>query len=456
MRNALLAVALALLVALAGCGGLGGDQDSPTATDAPATTEASESPTETTNAETTEQPRAETERSPTEQPRTGTPTAEPPTETETPESSPTETPEQTPAETETPEPTPTETPTPEPTPTATPTPTETPESSPAPEDPPSDGETDGTLEVHTINVGQGDAALVVGPTGETMLIDSGDWRNDGEEVIAYLEKHDVDRIDYLVTTHPDADHIGGHAAVIDHYETEKDGVGQVWDPGVTSTSQTYDRYLDAVERHDVDLIRAQEGDTIPLEGTDVKLYNPAADSELDDSNDDSIVLRVERGESSFLFTADAERTAESRMVGEYGSELDSDVYLGGHHGSATSSSGEFLDVVDPRAAMLSSAYDSQYGHPSEETLERLAERSIPTYWTGVHGTTVFESDGDAITVRTQADATTDPLELKDEPEATMAPTAATERRTSFDAASGERNAIDAPSTSALGPQWSVA
>ncbi|WP_101296494.1 ComEC/Rec2 family competence protein [Halegenticoccus soli] len=346
-----------------------------------------------------------------------------------------------------------ETPTPEPqspTHTSTNTPVE------STDRPPSRGEADGALEVHAINVGQADATLIVGPTGETMLIDSGDWRNDGRDVIAYLETYGVERIDYLVTTHPDADHIGGHEAVIDYYEEQKGGVGQIWDPGVTSTSNAYERYLDAVERHDVDLIRARAGDEIPFEGASVRVYNPPADSELDEANANSIVLRVTFGESSFLFTGDAEQEAEERMVDGYGAELRSDVYLGGHHGSETSSSERFLDAVEPKVAVISSAYDSQYGHPSEQTLDRLAERSIATYWTAVHGTTVFVSDGDTITVRTQADATTNPLELRSEPEVTMEPTADTEERTTFEADSTDQNALTAFPLLAVDAQAGVA
>jgi competence protein ComEC len=275
---------------------------------------------------------------------------------------------------------------------------------------------EGELEVHAIDVGQADATLIVGPEG-TMLIDSGDWRDDGEDVIEYLENQGVERIDYLVTTHAHADHIGGHAAVIEHYETDRDGVGQVWDPGVAHTSATYEDYLDAVEEHDVDLIEAREGDEIPFDGGEARLFNPPAGSDSDDLHYTSTTVHVEHGDRAFLFTGDAEDDAEDRMTAEYGDELSADVYHAGHHGSSTSSTDAFLDRVEPEATVVSSAYDSQYGHPHDEVLDRFDERDIDTYWTGVHGTTVFVSDGETVAIHTQVDATTDPTELYDEPEA---------------------------------------
>ncbi len=273
----------------------------------------------------------------------------------------------------------------------------------------------GTLEIHAIDVGQADATLLVGPE-ETMLIDSGDWRDDGDRVIDYLDEQGVDRIDYLVSTHAHADHIGGHAAVIEHYETERDGVGQVWDPGVAHTSQTYENYLDAVDEHGVDLIEAQAGDEIAL-ADGATVLNPPADRESDDLHDNSLALRVSHGESSFLATGDAEEGAEQRMVEEYGDELASDVYHAGHHGSSTSSTPAFLDRVDPELALISSAYDSQYGHPHDEVLESFAERGIETYWTAVHGSVVLESDGEEFTIESGTDATTDPAGIEDEPPA---------------------------------------
>ena len=284
----------------------------------------------------------------------------------------------------------------------------------------------GTLEVHVIDVGQADATLLR-TDEETMLIDSGDWRDDGETVLEYLDARGVDRIDHLVSTHGHADHVGGHEAIIDHYETEREGVGAVYDSGVTHTSRTYERYLDAVERHDVTLFEVRSGDEIPFDGSAATVLSPSAPVG-DDLHDNGVSVSVAVGETSFLFTGDAEREAESRLVEAHGDRLDVDVYQAGHHGSNTSSGPAFLDAVDPAVAVVSSGYDSQFGHPHDEPLERFAERDIRTVWTGVHGSIVFESDGERIVVRTQVEATTDPLELKAAPEASAAPADPTAER----------------------------
>ncbi len=106
---------------------------------------------------------------------------------------------------------------------------------------------EGTVEVHFINVGQSVSTLVVGPTGETMLVDTGHFTDDGEYVLQYLQAHGIERLDHLVVSHNDADHIGGNAAIIDYYETEADGIGAIYDPGIAASTQTYSEYLDAVE-----------------------------------------------------------------------------------------------------------------------------------------------------------------------------------------------------------------
>ncbi|WP_144797028.1 lamin tail domain-containing protein [Halorubrum depositum] len=272
----------------------------------------------------------------------------------------------------------------------------------------------GSLEVHYINVGQSVSTLVVGPDGETMLVDTGHYNDDGEHVLDYLRRHDVERIDRLVTSHNDADHIGGNAAIIDYYETEADGIGAVYDPGIAASTRTYGEYLDAVEEHDVTLYETREGDAIPFGEVTVDVLGPPEPYlENEARNENSVVLKLTHGETSFVLSGDAEDDQEAYLVDAYGEELRATVLKAGHHGSSSSSSGAFVDAVDPRVAVVSSAYGSQYGHPHEEVLERFADRSIPTYWTATHGDVVFVSDGANVSVRTQRDAPTDPLSLRD-------------------------------------------
>jgi competence protein ComEC len=309
--------------------------------------------------------------------------------------------------------------------------TDTPAGAPSPTASPTSTPTDGTLEVHFINVDQSVATLVMGPTGETMLIDSGDFQDDGEFVLQYLQRHDIERIDYFVTSHNDADHIGGHAAIIDYYETEADGIGAIYDPGIAASTNTYGEYLDAVEQHGVTLYETREGDAIPFEEVDVQVMGPPEPYlESEARNENSIVLKLLHGQTSFLFTGDAENDQEEYLVEEYGSQLGATVLKAGHHGSRSSTSDQLLDAVQPKTVIISSAYDSRYDHPHEETLQRLAGRSIPTYWTATHGDIVLVSDGVQVTVQTQRDAPIDAASLRDGEPVEPGTTGAVERRPS--------------------------
>jgi competence protein ComEC len=272
----------------------------------------------------------------------------------------------------------------------------------------------GTLQVHFINVGQSVSTLVVGPTGETMLIDTGHYQDDGEYVLQYLQSHNIDRIDYMVVSHNDADHIGGNAAIIDYYETQAQGIGAIYDPGIAASTQTYGEYLDAVEEHGVTLYQTRAADSIPFEGVEVDVLGPPEPYlENEARNENSIVLKLTHGQTSFLLTGDAEDDQEAQLVDRYGDQLQATVMKAGHHGSASSTSGQLLDAVDPETVIISSAYDSRYGHPDPTVLERLADRSIPAYWTATHGDIVLVSNGEAISVRTQQSAPKTPLELRD-------------------------------------------
>lgn len=271
---------------------------------------------------------------------------------------------------------------------------------------------DGELRIHHIDVGQADSALIITPDGETVLIDTGDWRQDGSGVIEYLDARDVDRIDHLIATHGHADHIGGHAAIIDEFETNRDGIGAVYDSGVPHTSQTYENYLDAVAEHDVDLFVVEDGDELPIEDDTLSglVVNPPS-AEGDDLHEHSVAIVFEFGEVRYLTTGDAERGAEERMLDVWADELDADIYQAGHHGSSTSSSPAFVDAISPEVAIISSDLDSQYGHPHDEILESFADRGIETYWTGVHGDIVITSDGSSFDVKTAESSSNDPEAL---------------------------------------------
>ncbi|MCG1005957.1 lamin tail domain-containing protein [Halorubrum lacusprofundi] len=272
----------------------------------------------------------------------------------------------------------------------------------------------GSLEVHYINVGQSVSTLVIEPDGETMLVDTGHYNDDGKYVLEYLRRHDITRIDHLVSSHNDADHIGGNAAIIDYYETEAGGIGAVYDPGLAASTLTYGEYLDAVEAHEVTLYETREGDSVSFGKTTVDVLGPPEPYlENEARNENSIVLKLTHGETSFMLSGDAEDDQEAYLVDTYGARLQSTVLKAGHHGSSSSSSGAFLDAVGPRVAVISSAYDSQYGHPHEEVLQRFTDRSVSTYWTATHGDIVFVSDGTNISVRTQRDAPTEPQSLRD-------------------------------------------
>ena len=272
----------------------------------------------------------------------------------------------------------------------------------------------GTLSVYVLDVGQGTSTLVVGPTNETMLVDSGDWKDDGEVVIAHLQRLGIDRVDYLITSHADADHIGGHAAVIEYLETQGEGVGAVYDPGLASSTQTYREYLDAVETHNVTLYETRANDTIPFENVSVRVLAPP-DGYLagSDRNENSLVLQLGYGNASFLLPGDAETASEEYLLDRYNSSLNSTVLIPAHHGSNSSTGEAFLATVSPRVAVISSGYDSQYGHPHLEVLERLDAHAVQTYWTASHGTVRLQANGTAITVATQQAAPTAPLALRD-------------------------------------------
>lgn len=249
----------------------------------------------------------------------------------------------------------------------------------------------GNLQVHFIDVGQGDSIFIELPNGETALIDGGP-RSSEEMVLNYLSKQGVEKIDYLVATHPHEDHIGGLIGVVENYD-----IGKIYMPDVVHTTKTFENLLLAIQNKGYKISKAEAGDRIlDKEGLSIHILAPEINVSVDNLNNYSIVLRLDYGKNSFLFTGDAESQSEETMINK-GYGLKSDVLKVGHHGSSTSTTDEFLNKVEPKYAVISCGKDNRYGHPHEEIIAKLTNKNIKIYRTDMDGNIIATSDGEKIT-----------------------------------------------------------
>ncbi|OPJ55587.1 ComEC family competence protein [Alkalithermobacter paradoxus] len=245
------------------------------------------------------------------------------------------------------------------------------------------------LSVHFIDVGQGDSTLIITPDNKTMLIDAGD-NNSGKTVHDYLKKHNINKIDVLIGTHPDADHIGGLDYIIHNFE-----IGDFYMPRKSHTTKTFKDVLVAAKNKGLKIKEGKYGVNFNLGDYVIcKMLNPV-NVYGDNNNLWSIVVKLEYDQKSFMFTGDAEYPNEIDMINS-GSNLKSNILKLGHHGSSSSTSEDFLRAVSPHIAVVSCKYKNQYGHPHKEVLDILKNCNIPLYRTDEQGTIVFFSDGKKI------------------------------------------------------------
>ena len=242
------------------------------------------------------------------------------------------------------------------------------------------------LKVHFLDVGQADSTLIQLPNNEVTLIDGGNI-GDGKFLVDYIKTLNIKRLDYIIATHPHADHIGGLADVIESFD-----IGKIYMPAKTANTQVFERLLIEIKKKNLKITQAKSGMLIIDEG-DLKLsiVSPRGDK-YKKVNDYSIVNKLNYKNISLLFTGDAEKIAEDELI-DSRVNLSADILKVGHHGSSTSSSDDFLKAINPKYAVISCGRDNKYGHPDLSLIERLKSRNIKVLRTDKMGSIILSSDG---------------------------------------------------------------
>ncbi len=241
----------------------------------------------------------------------------------------------------------------------------------------------GFVEVHFIDVGQGDSIYIKTPT-QDILIDAGER---GDTVVEYLNNQNVEELELVIGTHPHSDHIGGLINVF-----EEIPVIEVMDPGIVHTSKTFEDYLTLIDEKNIIFTVGRAGTKRTYEdGAILEILSPTNPSD-EDLNDASIVAKLTFGDVSFLLTGDAEKPSENDML-QSGYKLKSTILKAGHHGSTTSTSDSFLDAISPEAVVIMCGEGNSYGHPHQETLKKLEDADIAVYRTDMLGSIVVETNG---------------------------------------------------------------
>ena len=244
----------------------------------------------------------------------------------------------------------------------------------------------GDMAVHFIDVGQG-LAILVQSGGENLLYDGGN-RSHADEVVQYLKSQQVETINYMISSHYDEDHLGGLVKCLDTFEVE-----HVLGSDYVHTSDLFNTFMNTATAHAIIVEYPSVGDTYEFGTGSFTVMAPSGISQ--NSNDNSLVIKLENGSNSFIFTGDAEETSEQDMIST-GMNLDCDVLSVGHHGSASSTTWDFLEATSPSYAVISCGINNQYNHPSADTMGRLSDMGIPVFRTDKQGTIIAVSDGTTV------------------------------------------------------------
>ncbi len=239
------------------------------------------------------------------------------------------------------------------------------------------------LYVHYIDVGQGDSELIC-CGGQYMLIDAG-TPSAGDTVVEYIQDLGIKTLDYVVCTHGHDDHCGGLDAVVESF-----GVDTIFTSPYAGDAASYLRFVETVESAQLTLETPDLGAKYRLGDAQFEFIGPLADHK--NVNDDSLVMRLTYGDTSFLFTGDMTEKAEKELI-EDGENVKCDVLKVGHHGSSGSSCYQFLYEAEPKIAVISCGKDNDYGHPHDEALSRLKDAGVTVYRTDELGSVIIFSNG---------------------------------------------------------------
>ena len=251
------------------------------------------------------------------------------------------------------------------------------------------------LQVHFIDVGQA-LSVLVECDGQFMLYDGGNV-DDGSLVVSYLQQQGVEELQYVFCSHAHEDHVGGLAAALAYFPAH-----HVYAPVTEADTKCFRDFVKYTQQQGLSVEVPAVGTVWQLGSATVTQLGPVA--QYSDTNDTSLVLRLDYGSTSFLLTGDMEADAERDLVNT-GANLKADVLQVGHHGSSTSTSYIFLNSVLPEMGVISCGVNNKYGHPHEETLSILRDAGVDVYRTDLLGTITIGSDGQNYTVGTEHTAT---------------------------------------------------
>lgn len=242
------------------------------------------------------------------------------------------------------------------------------------------------VRLDVIDVDQGDCLLLTSSEGEAMLIDTGS-RSQEAKLLDYLQQRQIEKLDYVIATHPHEDHIGSMATIINTFP-----IGSFYLPDAVSETATFNRMIEALENKEFPVITAEAGLALPWKAGSAQFIAPQSGESYKETNDYSAMLHLQFGETAFLLTGDAEKFSENQALLS-GLPIQAQVLKVGHHGSSTSSGEAFLQAVQPQLALISCGRDNSYGHPHTETLEALAKIQAKVYRTDQLGSIAIISDG---------------------------------------------------------------